>query len=191
MDAFLTAVYAHYDLCIWSQTSWRWLELKLTELGFLSNPNYRYVVVVFWLLLMMAGLGVAAANCLSWIGLDWIGLDWIGFDWIGLDWIGLEWLGLDWIGLAWIGLDWIGLEWIGLDWLDYAWLALSWLCLGVACLSKSAVLRMVTRLADGVVLVFLYQDGASLLFALLSLSCFSCFFTCFFCFFTRCAFALA
>lgn len=41
MDAFLTAVYEYYDLAIWSQTSWRWLELKLTELGFLSNPNYR------------------------------------------------------------------------------------------------------------------------------------------------------
>lgn len=46
MDAFLTAVYAHYDLCIWSQTSWRWLELKLTELGFLSNPNYRICTVL-------------------------------------------------------------------------------------------------------------------------------------------------
>lgn len=41
MDAFLTAVYEYYDLAIWSQTSWRWLELKLTELGFLNNPNYR------------------------------------------------------------------------------------------------------------------------------------------------------
>lgn len=41
MDAFLTAVYEHYDLAIWSQTSWRWLELKLTELGFLNNPNFR------------------------------------------------------------------------------------------------------------------------------------------------------
>lgn len=44
MDAFLTAVYEYYDLCVWSQTSWRWLELKLTELGFLSNPNYRWIV---------------------------------------------------------------------------------------------------------------------------------------------------
>lgn len=41
MDSFLTAVYEYYDLAIWSQTSWRWLELKLTELGFLNNPNYR------------------------------------------------------------------------------------------------------------------------------------------------------
>lgn len=44
MDEFLTAVYAHYDLCVWSQTSWRWLELKLTELGFLTNNNYRLVL---------------------------------------------------------------------------------------------------------------------------------------------------
>eukprot|EP00903_Cladosiphon_okamuranus_P016390 g15115.t1 len=46
MDAFLTAVYEYYDLAIWSQTSWRWLELKLTELGFLSNPNYRICTVL-------------------------------------------------------------------------------------------------------------------------------------------------
>lgn len=41
MDSFLATVYEHYDLAIWSQTSWRWLELKLTELGFLNNPNFR------------------------------------------------------------------------------------------------------------------------------------------------------
>ncbi|CAN0017587.1 unnamed protein product, partial [Choristocarpus tenellus] len=46
MDFFLTTVYAHYDICVWSQTSWRWLELKLTELGFLTNPNYRICTVL-------------------------------------------------------------------------------------------------------------------------------------------------
>jgi NLI interacting factor-like phosphatase len=30
MDAFLTLVYREYDIAVWSQTSWRWLELKLT-----------------------------------------------------------------------------------------------------------------------------------------------------------------
>lgn len=30
---FLEAVYPHYDICIWSQTSWVWLETKLAELG--------------------------------------------------------------------------------------------------------------------------------------------------------------
>ena len=41
MDVFLSAVYVHYDIVVWSQTSWRWLEVKLTELGMLSNPGYR------------------------------------------------------------------------------------------------------------------------------------------------------
>lgn len=35
------AVYKDFDICVWSQTSWRWLELKLTELGILTNPNYQ------------------------------------------------------------------------------------------------------------------------------------------------------
>lgn len=30
---FLEAVYPYYDICIWSQTSWIWLETKLAELG--------------------------------------------------------------------------------------------------------------------------------------------------------------
>lgn len=32
-DEFLAAVWPHYDIVVWSQTSWRWLELKLTEMG--------------------------------------------------------------------------------------------------------------------------------------------------------------
>eukprot|EP00611_Tribonema_gayanum_P020840 TRINITY_DN3892_c0_g1_i5.p2 TRINITY_DN3892_c0_g1~~TRINITY_DN3892_c0_g1_i5.p2 ORF type:complete len:319 (-),score=108.48 TRINITY_DN3892_c0_g1_i5:547-1503(-) len=46
MDAFLTAVYAEYDLAVWSQTSWRWLELKLTELGLLYHPAYKISFVL-------------------------------------------------------------------------------------------------------------------------------------------------
>ena len=46
MDEFLSAMYVHYDLVVWSQTSWRWLETKLVELGMLTNPNYRYVFFV-------------------------------------------------------------------------------------------------------------------------------------------------
>ena len=41
MDEFLTEMYQYYDLVVWSQTSWRWLETKLVELGMLTNPNYR------------------------------------------------------------------------------------------------------------------------------------------------------
>ena len=47
MDEFLSAMYVHYDLVVWSQTSWRWLETKLVELGMLTNPNYRYVFVLY------------------------------------------------------------------------------------------------------------------------------------------------
>mmetsp|Transcript_35209 Transcript_35209/g.105168 ORF Transcript_35209/g.105168 Transcript_35209/m.105168 type:complete len:376 (-) Transcript_35209:252-1379(-) len=46
MDEFLTAVYPHYDLVVWSQTSWRWLETKLTELGMLTHPGYRFCFVL-------------------------------------------------------------------------------------------------------------------------------------------------
>ena len=42
----LEATYEEYDLVVWSQTSWRWLELKLTELGMLTNPAYRFLFVL-------------------------------------------------------------------------------------------------------------------------------------------------
>ena len=41
MEDFLAAVYCHYDIVIWSQTSWKWVEIKLTELGFLTSTKYR------------------------------------------------------------------------------------------------------------------------------------------------------
>ena len=40
LDAFMRTVYREWDLVIWSQTSWRWLEVKMTELGMLLSPNY-------------------------------------------------------------------------------------------------------------------------------------------------------
>mmetsp|Transcript_16476 Transcript_16476/g.28581 ORF Transcript_16476/g.28581 Transcript_16476/m.28581 type:complete len:345 (-) Transcript_16476:677-1711(-) len=40
MDTFLKSVYKHYDLVVWSQTKWHWVELKLTEMGMVSNPDY-------------------------------------------------------------------------------------------------------------------------------------------------------
>jgi len=45
-DEFLTAVHPYYDIVIWSQTSWRWLEVKLTELGILTHPSYRILFVL-------------------------------------------------------------------------------------------------------------------------------------------------
>ena len=46
VDEFLAASYENYDIVVWSQTSWRWLEAKLTELGFLTSPNYHISFVV-------------------------------------------------------------------------------------------------------------------------------------------------
>mmetsp|Transcript_25705 Transcript_25705/g.51145 ORF Transcript_25705/g.51145 Transcript_25705/m.51145 type:complete len:379 (+) Transcript_25705:64-1200(+) len=46
MDGFLARAYLKYDLVVWSQTSWRWLEVKLTELGMLTNPHYRFCFVL-------------------------------------------------------------------------------------------------------------------------------------------------
>lgn len=46
MDEFLTSAYRQYDLVVWSQTSWRWLETKMTELGMLGHPGYRFSFVL-------------------------------------------------------------------------------------------------------------------------------------------------
>merc|ERR1719410_1855542 len=46
MDTFLTNVYRHYDLVVWSQTSWRWLETKLVALGMLAHPGYKFCFVL-------------------------------------------------------------------------------------------------------------------------------------------------
>jgi len=46
MDKFLAEAYKHYDMVVWSQTSWRWLETKLTELGMVTSPHYRFCFVL-------------------------------------------------------------------------------------------------------------------------------------------------
>ena len=46
LDYFLTEVYAHYDIAIWSQTSWKWLEIKLIELGLIMSPSYKLCFVL-------------------------------------------------------------------------------------------------------------------------------------------------
>ena len=46
MDEFLVTCYQHYDLVVWSQTSWRWLETKLIELGMVSHPHYKFCFVL-------------------------------------------------------------------------------------------------------------------------------------------------
>jgi ubiquitin-like domain-containing CTD phosphatase 1 len=46
MDEFLVRAYKNYDLVVWSQTSWRWLETKLTELGMVTHPGYKFCFVL-------------------------------------------------------------------------------------------------------------------------------------------------
>jgi len=41
LDEFMKTVYQHYNICVWSQTSWKYIELKLTELGLLTNPDFK------------------------------------------------------------------------------------------------------------------------------------------------------
>jgi len=46
LEYFLTACYVNYDLVIWSQTSWRWLEVKMTELGLLAHAHFKVCFVL-------------------------------------------------------------------------------------------------------------------------------------------------
>ncbi|KAG2019996.1 ubiquitin family proteint [Coprinopsis cinerea AmutBmut pab1-1] len=47
LHEFLEAVYPYYDICIWSQTSWIWLETKLVELGMVgAGKNYQISFVL-------------------------------------------------------------------------------------------------------------------------------------------------
>lgn len=39
-DELLAQVYPFYDLVVWSQTKWHWVEAKLTELGLLTHPSF-------------------------------------------------------------------------------------------------------------------------------------------------------
>jgi ubiquitin-like domain-containing CTD phosphatase 1 len=45
-DAFLTYAYEHFDLVFWSQTTWNWIEAKLTEMRILFATSYRICSVL-------------------------------------------------------------------------------------------------------------------------------------------------
>ena len=42
----MAVLYPHYEFVIWSQTSWRWLEAKITELGMLQHAEYKIAFVL-------------------------------------------------------------------------------------------------------------------------------------------------
>ncbi|PXF46614.1 Ubiquitin-like domain-containing CTD phosphatase 1 [Gracilariopsis chorda] len=46
LHAFLASVYPSYDIVVWSQTSWRWLEAKLTSLSMLFATDYKLSFVL-------------------------------------------------------------------------------------------------------------------------------------------------
>mmetsp|Transcript_12143 Transcript_12143/g.37007 ORF Transcript_12143/g.37007 Transcript_12143/m.37007 type:complete len:331 (-) Transcript_12143:1540-2532(-) len=46
LHTFLEKVYEYYDICVWSQSTWRWLELKITELGLLTHSAYKLSFVL-------------------------------------------------------------------------------------------------------------------------------------------------
>lgn len=46
LHEFLTSAYEFYDIAIWSATSMKWIEVKMKELGVLSNPNYKILQLV-------------------------------------------------------------------------------------------------------------------------------------------------
>lgn len=42
-DSFLRESYENFNICVWSQTSWTWVEAKVTELGMLNSSQYNIV----------------------------------------------------------------------------------------------------------------------------------------------------
>lgn len=46
LHMFLGSVYQWYDIVVWSQTSWRWLEAKLTGLSMLFSDEYKISFVL-------------------------------------------------------------------------------------------------------------------------------------------------
>ena len=41
LHEFLSSVYQHYDISIWSATSMKWIEVKMKELGVSTHPDYK------------------------------------------------------------------------------------------------------------------------------------------------------
>jgi len=46
LHEFMTAVYPHYDIVIWSATSMKWVEVKMRELGVTTHADYKVTVMM-------------------------------------------------------------------------------------------------------------------------------------------------
>lgn len=46
LHEFLAAVYPYYDICLWSATSKKWIDVKMRELGVYGNPGYKISLVL-------------------------------------------------------------------------------------------------------------------------------------------------
>lgn len=46
LQEFLTACFQEYDIAVWSQTHWKWIEIKLTEMGMLQTSNEYHISLV-------------------------------------------------------------------------------------------------------------------------------------------------
>jgi len=46
LQEFLTICFQEYDIAVWSQTHWRWVEIKLTEMGLLTSNDFHISLVL-------------------------------------------------------------------------------------------------------------------------------------------------
>jgi len=46
LHEFLSTVYPHYDICLWSATSKKWIDLKMKEVGVYDHGDYKISMVL-------------------------------------------------------------------------------------------------------------------------------------------------
>jgi len=46
LQEFLSTCFKEYDIVVWSQTHWKWVEIKLTEMGLLTSDSYHISFVM-------------------------------------------------------------------------------------------------------------------------------------------------
>ncbi|XP_058091187.1 ubiquitin-like domain-containing CTD phosphatase [Magnolia sinica] len=70
LHEFLSAVYAEYDIIIWSATSMKWVELKMGQLGVLNNPDYKITALLDHLAMITVQTDSRIFDCKP-LGLIW------------------------------------------------------------------------------------------------------------------------